>query len=102
MMNFLISRELNVHLFQGLKAAVHAEYNITDLCQGELRPKNSVKENVAIGLIAGDKTSYAEGSLKVHTETPRRCGSAESLQYVAQALRGVAIGGNNSSALKYV
>jgi len=61
-----------------------------------------VKQNVAIGLIAGAKTSYAERGLKVQTKTPRRCGLAESLQYVAQALRGVTIGGNNSSALKYI
>lgn len=54
-------------------------------------------QNVAFVLIAGAKTSYAEGSLEVQTETPRQCGPAESLQ----ALRGVTIGGNNSSDLEY-
>ena len=54
-------------------------------------------QNIAIVLIAGAKTSYAEGILKVHTETPRQCGPAETLQ----ALRGVTIGGKSSSAIEY-
>jgi hypothetical protein len=62
-----------------LKAAVHAEYNVTDLCQGKLRLKNSVIQNVAIGLIAGAKTSYERKFKSAQPETPRRCGPAESL-----------------------
>jgi hypothetical protein len=100
-MNSLISPKFSYIYFRALKAAVHAQYNVTELCQGKLRLKNSVIRNVAIGLVAGAKTSYVEESLKVQTETPRRCGPAECLQEVAQALRGVTIGENNSSALEY-
>jgi hypothetical protein len=79
-MNVLISPKFTYIYFRAQKAAVHAEYNVTDLCQGKLRLKKSVKQNVAIGLIAGAKTSCAEGSLKVQTETPHRCSPAESPQ----------------------
>jgi len=59
-MNFIISRKLyrTYIYFRALKA----ECYVTDLCQGKLRLKNSVIQNVATGLTAGAKTSYAEGS----------------------------------------
>ena len=63
-MNFIISRKLyrTYIYFRVLKAAFHTECNVTDLCQVKLRLKNSVIENVATGLTAGAKTSYAERS----------------------------------------
>ena len=57
----------------------------------ELRLQNRETHNVAIGITAGAETSYAAGRLKVQTETRRRCGPAETLQEVGQALRGVTI-----------
>jgi hypothetical protein len=76
MMNFLISLKLySAYIyFRPLKTALHAEYSVTDLCQGKLRAKNRAIQKVAIGLIARAKSSYVEGSLKVQTETCRRCG----------------------------